>query len=232
MSPPRCSTTNEAGGRAVGLGQQVGQQRVGGLLHVGFRGADVVALDVASAEFDRRRHGEGLLRESHTWTIRRLHCQGVSVKSSRLLATVLLLQTKGRRTAAQLAEELDVSVRTVYRDVEALHAAGRPRLRRRGPPGRISAGRGLPHPPDRAQPGRGRGAVPVRAARPGGRTRHGQRAGRSPAQTARGAAPRAARAGRPDAGALPPRRPRLVRQGHLGAASSRRSPTRCGAGGC
>ncbi|HEY6311323.1 MAG TPA: WYL domain-containing protein [Streptosporangiaceae bacterium] len=48
------------------------------------------------------------------------------MRASRLVSLLLLLQARGRLTAAQLAAELEVSVRTVYRDVESLHEAGIP----------------------------------------------------------------------------------------------------------
>jgi predicted DNA-binding transcriptional regulator YafY len=50
------------------------------------------------------------------------------MRADRLLSIVLLLQSRGRQTAGQLAAELDVSVRTIYRDIVALSGAGIPVL--------------------------------------------------------------------------------------------------------
>lgn len=57
------------------------------------------------------------------------------MRASRLVSILLLLQTRGRLTAPQLAAELEVSVRTIYRDVESLSEAGVPIYGDAGPAG-------------------------------------------------------------------------------------------------
>src|SRR5579885_2647363 len=60
------------------------------------------------------------------------------MRADRLISLLMLLQTRGRLTAQELASRLEVSERTIYRDLEALSSAGIPVYAERGPGGGIS----------------------------------------------------------------------------------------------
>ncbi len=57
------------------------------------------------------------------------------MRAGRLVALMLILQRRGRVTAADLAAQLEVSERTVLRDIEELSGAGVPVYATRGPGG-------------------------------------------------------------------------------------------------
>jgi predicted DNA-binding transcriptional regulator YafY len=54
------------------------------------------------------------------------------MRADRLLSILMMLQLRARTTASELAEHLEVSERTIYRDIEALEQSGVPILTDRG----------------------------------------------------------------------------------------------------
>jgi len=57
------------------------------------------------------------------------------MRANRLLSILIRLQSRGRLTAQTLSEELEVSVRTIYRDIDELSASAIPVYADRGPGG-------------------------------------------------------------------------------------------------
>lgn len=64
------------------------------------------------------------------------------MRASRLLKILLILQNRGKLRAQDLAEELEVSHRTILRDIDALNEAGVPVISLRGNTGGIELGFG------------------------------------------------------------------------------------------
>jgi predicted DNA-binding transcriptional regulator YafY len=65
------------------------------------------------------------------------------MRASRLLSILLSLQARGQLTASEMAEELEVSERTIHRDIDQLSAAGIPVVADRGRTGGFKLAHGF-----------------------------------------------------------------------------------------
>jgi predicted DNA-binding transcriptional regulator YafY len=79
-----------------------------------------------------------MIRQNTDISCHDFRLQSGNMRANRLISILILLQKRRKITALQLAAEMEVSVRTVYRDILAMNMAGIPIYTDRGPGGGIS----------------------------------------------------------------------------------------------
>jgi len=124
------------------------------------------------------------------------------MRASRMLSILTTLQAKGQVTAPELAEACEVSVRTIYRNIDALAASGVPVYADRGAEGGYRLLDGYRVRLNGLSQSEAEGAVPGGIAGPGGGAGAGCRDDRRSEQADGGAAGKFARRRRPDAAAF------------------------------